>query len=59
MSSPIKTERDAGTVERLIHCEFTSQDRERDAGTVERLIHCEFTGQDREGCGYCGETDTL
>ena len=58
MSSPVKTERDAGTVERLIHCEFTSQ-AERDAGTVERLIHCELTSQDREGCGYCGETDTL
>ena len=28
MSSPVKTERDAGTVERLIHCKFTGQDRE-------------------------------
>ena len=33
--------------------------KERDVGTVERLIHCELTSQDREGCGYCGETDTL
>ena len=58
MSSPVKTERDVGTVERLIHCELTFK-TERDAGIAERLIHCEFTGPDRERCGYCGETDTL